>query len=123
MRKYLMKMAVAGLAATLMAGAAAPTLAHAVVVSAMPAAEQRVAPGTLEIRLEFSVRVDKKRSLLQLTGPDGTKADVAIDPDGAPNVLAGKTASLPVGGYVLRWQVLAIDGHITRGDIPFMVGN
>jgi methionine-rich copper-binding protein CopC len=24
---------------------------------------------------------------------------------------------------VLRWQVLAIDGHITRGDIPFVVGN
>jgi methionine-rich copper-binding protein CopC len=32
-------------------------------------------------------------------------------------------ADLAAGGYVLRWQVLAIDGHITRGDIPFAVGN
>jgi hypothetical protein len=25
------------------------------------------------------------------------------------------------GAYVVRWQVLAIDGHITRGDVPFTV--
>jgi hypothetical protein len=28
---------------------------------------------------------------------------------------------LTPGVYVLRWQVLAIDGHITRGDVPFTV--
>jgi copper resistance protein C len=122
MRKYLRKMAAAGLAATLVvAGAAA--LAHAVVVSAVPTAEQQVAPGALEIRLEFNTRVDKKRSRLELTAPDGAKADVAIDPDGEPNVVAAKTPSLSIGAYVLRWQVLAIDGHITRGDIPFTVAN
>jgi copper resistance protein C len=25
------------------------------------------------------------------------------------------------GSYSVRWQVLAIDGHITRGDVPFTV--
>jgi methionine-rich copper-binding protein CopC len=25
------------------------------------------------------------------------------------------------GEYRLRWQVLASDGHITRGEIPFAV--
>jgi methionine-rich copper-binding protein CopC len=25
------------------------------------------------------------------------------------------------GSYVLRWQVLAEDGHITRGELPFQV--
>ena len=25
------------------------------------------------------------------------------------------------GDYVLHWQVLATDGHITRGDVPFTV--
>jgi methionine-rich copper-binding protein CopC len=25
------------------------------------------------------------------------------------------------GAYRLRWQVLAVEGHITRGDIPFTV--
>jgi len=28
---------------------------------------------------------------------------------------------LAPGAHVLRWQVLAIDGHITRGDVPFTV--
>jgi methionine-rich copper-binding protein CopC len=25
------------------------------------------------------------------------------------------------GAYVLRWQILAMDGHITRGNVPFQV--
>ncbi|MFI4981818.1 MAG: copper resistance protein CopC, partial [Nevskiales bacterium] len=25
------------------------------------------------------------------------------------------------GAYVVRWQVLSVDGHITRGDVPFTV--
>jgi methionine-rich copper-binding protein CopC len=25
----------------------------------------------------------------------------------------------PAGAWRVRWQVLAVDGHITRGDIPF----
>jgi methionine-rich copper-binding protein CopC len=25
------------------------------------------------------------------------------------------------GAYTLKWQVLATDGHITRGSVPFIV--
>lgn len=123
MRKYLRNFAAAGFAMALLAGTAAPTLAHAVVVTATPAAEQHVAPGKLTIRIEFNSRIDKERSRLQLTAPDGAKSDVAINPEGEPNVISGTTGELVAGAYVLRWQVLAIDGHITRGDIPFTVGN
>jgi hypothetical protein len=80
-------------------------------------------PGALDIRLEFNTRIDKARSRLQLIASDGAKTDIAIDPDGEPNILIARTATLAGGAYVLRWQVLAIDGHITRGDIPFTVGN
>ncbi len=39
-----------------------------------------------------------------------------------PEIELRATASgLRPGTYKLRWQVLAIDGHITRGDIPFRV--
>jgi methionine-rich copper-binding protein CopC len=31
------------------------------------------------------------------------------------------TAHLAPGNYTIRWQVLAVDGHITRGDVPFTV--
>jgi copper resistance protein C len=31
------------------------------------------------------------------------------------------SVALTAGDYVARWQVLAVDGHITRGDVPFTV--
>jgi hypothetical protein len=39
----------------------------------------------------------------------------------SPDALAAKTKRLAPGAYVLRWLVLANDGHITRGEIPFEV--
>lgn len=122
MRKYLGNLASAAVAAALVAGAA-PAWAHAVVVSASPTANERVAPGKLPVRIEFNTRIDKARSRLQVSAPAGDKTDVPIDQSGKPNVIAGTTGDLVPGAYVLRWQVLAIDGHITRGDIPFTVGN
>ena len=75
------------------------------------------------VRIEFNARIDKVRSRLHVMTPAGDKTDVPIDQADDPNVLTGTTADLTPGAYVLRWQVLAIDGHITRGDIPFVVGN
>ena len=37
-----------------------------------------------------------------------------------PDLLTGRAELVP-GSYVLHWQVLAVDGHITRGDVPFTV--
>lgn len=122
MRKYLRNLTFGWLALWSVLGLAQAAQAHAVVVQAQPALEQRVAAGPLDIRLEFNSRIDKARSKLQLTRPDGGRADIAIDPDGEPNVVTAKAAQLMPGAYVLRWQVLAVDGHITRGDIPFTVG-
>ncbi len=98
-------------------------LAHAVVVQAQPALDQQVPAGPLDVRLEFNSRIDKERSKLELTAPDGAKTEMTMGQDGEPNVLTATTAALPAGAYSLRWQVLAIDGHITRGDIPFTVGS
>ncbi len=123
MRKYIGNLAAAAVAAALAAGGALPALAHAVIVSASPTADQRVAAGKLAVRIEFNSRIDKVRSRLQVMAPAGDKTDVPIDQVGEPNIVAGTTADLTPGAYVLRWQVLAIDGHITRGDIPFTVGN
>jgi copper resistance protein C len=96
--------------------------AHAVVVKAQPALDQQVPTGPLTIRLEFNSRIDKQRSKLELTAPDGAKTEIPVGQDGAPNVVTATSANLAAGAYSLRWQVLAVDGHITRGDIPFTVG-
>ena len=122
MRKYMRNSAAAAVAAAMAAGAP-PAWAHAVIVSASPTANEQVAPGQLPVRIEFNSRIDKARSRLQVTAQAGDKTDVLIDQAGDPNVVAGTTGALSPGAYVLRWQVLAVDGHITRGDIPFVVGN
>ena len=77
------------------------------------------------MRLEFNARIDKVRSRLQVTTPGGRKADVADLPrkTNPTSSRAPPLTAVRAGAYVLRWQVLAIDGRITRGDIPFMVGN
>jgi hypothetical protein len=119
MRKSLRNFAV--LLALGLTAAPGTVLAHAVVVQAQPALDQQVAHGPLPIRLEFNARIDKQRSKLELSLPDGSKSEIRLDLDGEPNVLTATTGPLAAGAYSLRWQVLAVDGHITRGDIPFTV--
>lgn len=120
MRKSLRNLA-AALALGLAAAAPGAALAHAVVVQAQPALDQQLAQGPVAIRLEFNTRIDKARSKLELTLPDGGKSDIPVDQGGEPNLLTATTGPLAAGAYSLRWQVLAVDGHITRGDIPFAV--
>jgi methionine-rich copper-binding protein CopC len=120
-RKYLRN--TAATAAVLLTSSAASAWAHAVIMSANPTADQHVAAGKLAVRIEFNSRIDKVRSRLQMMAPTGSRAVVPIDEAGEPNIVTGTTGELAPGAYVLRWQVLAVDGHITRGDIPFIVGD
>jgi methionine-rich copper-binding protein CopC len=94
---------------------------HAIVVAARPAMNSSVAPGKLEIRLEFNSRIDRQRSRLSLLRPDGTRAEIASVSDGAQNVLAAHIDATMTGGWKLDWQVLSLDGHITRGTVRFSV--
>jgi copper resistance protein C len=98
--------------------------AHAILVDSRPAAGTTVIPGVIELRLRFNSRIDAARSRLTLTRPDHSQAVLPITiPASAAateDMLAAR-ADLPPGAYSLRWQVLAIDGHITRGDVPFTV--
>ena len=71
------------------------------------------------VRLRFNARVDAKRSRLALVGPEGREHALTIEAQRDPDTL-GATAEAPAAGsYIIRWQVLATDGHITRGQIPF----
>jgi len=94
--------------------------AHAILLDSQPAARGVAAPGPARIMLRFNSRVDHGRSRLALrTG--GRERVLPMAPAGADDVLEAQ-ADLAPGEYVLRWQVLAVDGHITRGDVPFHVG-
>jgi copper resistance protein C len=101
----------------------APTvaLAHAVLVSSQPGVNSTVSGPEIAVRLKYNSRVDMGHSTLTLLDPDGRVEKVAIESEPEPGLLAAKLTRLVRGSYVLRWQVLATDGHITRGKVPFQV--
>ena len=100
--------------------AAAPCFAHAILVDSIPAPNAHLAPGPLTIKFRYNSRIDTGRSKLTLTSPDGTETRLVIGDGGAPAMLTA-SATVGPGAYTLRWQVLAVDGHITRGTVPFSV--
>ena len=94
---------------------------HAVIISSQPASGAAVEGAALPVQLRFNSRIDRHRSRLMLVAPDGTESVLPIAPAKAPDVIAAKAGELRQGNYRLRWQVMSVDGHITRGDIPFEV--
>jgi hypothetical protein len=95
--------------------------AHAIVVSSVPAAGAIVHGAAAEVMVRFNSRIDPVRSRLLLVRADGTATTLELSETPGPDMLAATVGELAPGSYRLRWQVLAIDGHITRGDIPFTV--
>jgi copper resistance protein C len=96
-------------------------LAHAVLLSSTPQKNAFVSGPDITINLKYNSRVDAARSTLTLLKPDGTIEKIATPAQPAPDVLSATGRGLTKGAYVLRWQVLAGDGHITRGEVPFQV--
>ena len=97
-----------------------PATAHAILLDSRPGLNDAVPEGETRIVLRFNSRIDAGRSRLILTGRDRAQAPLPIAPGFPADVLAA-VASLTPGEYSLRWQVLALDGHITRGEVPFTV--
>ncbi|TWB60212.1 copper resistance CopC family protein [Bradyrhizobium sacchari] len=95
--------------------------AHAIIVSSSPAAGATVSGDTVAIRLHFNSRIDHARSKLTLLAPNGASRVLTPASDAPADELNADAKLLPAGAWHLRWQVLSVDGHITRGDIPFTV--
>ena len=108
------------IAAGLLAAAPLGASAHAILEQSAPAPGASVPAGATVLTLRFNSRIDRGRSRLTLTRPGHARAIPAIDPDGPPDILTAPVTLSP-GPHALRWQVLAIDGHITRGEVKFTV--
>ncbi len=96
-------------------------LAHAVLLESTPAANAKVQGDSCQVRLKFNLRVDGKRSRVILVRPDRTTLTIQVDSQSSDSVLLGNLDHLAPGEYRIRWQVLAADGHISRGEVPFAV--
>jgi methionine-rich copper-binding protein CopC len=113
--------ATAALSLAMLILAAPAVFAHAILLESTPAPKTTVGGPDVDIRLRFNSRVDGERSHLALALPDGKERALTLAPQAKPDVLAAKAAGLTPGAYKVRWQVLAADGHITRGEVPFQV--
>jgi copper resistance protein C len=98
-----------------------PSSAHAVLLEATPSANSRIQGPDVTIKLRFNSRIDPDRSRLTLALPDGTTRKLQLQTQNSPDTLTSQVTGLKAGTYDLRWQVLAIDGHITRGELFFEV--
>lgn len=97
------------------------TFCHAVLLETAPAVNSTVQGPDVTVRLRFNVRVDRSRSRITLVFSDGKSLQLQIEPEDEPDSLSTQAKGLVKGAYRLRWQVLASDGHITRGEVPFQV--
>lgn len=109
---------VIGLLLCLMPGSAA--LAHAILETSQPSEGANVAAGDIKIQLAYNSRIDPARSTVTVTTAGKALSKLAVAAGDAPNILTS-TAHLAAGKYILHWQVLSLDGHITRGQISFSV--
>ena len=95
--------------------------AHAILEESTPPAGATVKSGPLNLQLRYNSRIDRTRSRLTLIRPDHIHDTVRNRPRRAARHHQRPSGFCRLGAYVIRWQVLAVDGHITRGDVPITV--
>ena len=86
-----------------------------------PTVHATVTGPNVSITLRFNVRVDGSRSRLHLLAPDGSLRTLVLAGQSTPDLLQSQAIGLKSGAYELQWQVLASDGHISSGKVPFTV--
>jgi methionine-rich copper-binding protein CopC len=94
---------------------------HAILLQSVPAMNAIVRSSDITVRLTFNSRVDGPRSKINLALPDGSVRALSLGEQPSLAVLYAYASGLKPGPYKVRWQVLAIDGHISRGEYPFSV--
>ena len=95
--------------------------AHAILMESKPALHSSVKGPDASVWLRFNVRIDGSRSRLRLVAPDGSQQTLSLAKQAQPDLLESQAAGLKPGAYKLQWQVLASDGHISRGEVAFTV--
>ena len=104
-----------------MASATQVCWAHAILMDSSPKLNSTVRGPDFDINLRFNVRIDGGRSRVRLVAPDGTTSTLTLANQASPDTLQTHATGLKPGAYKLQWQVLASDGHMSKGEIPFMV--
>ena len=95
--------------------------AHAILMESTPKINSTVSGPDIDITLRFNVRIDGGRSRVLLVASDGTSSSLTLAKQEKPDILQMHASGLKPGAYKLQWKVLASDGHMSNGDVPFAV--
>jgi methionine-rich copper-binding protein CopC len=102
-----------------------PASPHAIVLESSPVADAVLERSPGQVTLRFNSKLEKRFTRITLTAGDRPPAPIALPDDGGasgPDRVVIPLAPLAPGPYVLRYRVLAVDGHITEGALRFTVG-
>jgi len=97
---------------------------HAIVLESSPVHDAVLARAPQRVTLRFNSRIEKRFTRVTLAVADQAPVPVALpedDAEAAPDRLTIPLRPLAAGVYVLRYRVLAVDGHITEGALRFTV--
>jgi copper resistance protein C len=94
---------------------------HAILIASTPKEGDVISNSDPTFALQFNVRIDGIRSRISLVHPDGSIQPVSINKQTSPDILTANAKGLTPGNYHIRWQVLAVDGHISNGEVRFTV--
>ena len=102
---------------------AAPAAAHAIVLESSPVHDAVLAEPPTRLLLRFNSRIEAGLSRVTIESASGRPVALpaARDALGAENRLVVPLSPLAAGVYVVRYRVLAADGHVTEGALRFTV--
>jgi copper resistance protein C len=102
-----------------------PASAHAIVLESSPVHDAVLERAPEQVTLRFNSKIEKRFTRVTLAAGDRPPAPIVL-PDGddasPPDRVVIPLSPLAPGVYVLRYRVLAVDGHITEGALRFTVG-
>ena len=104
---------------------ASPAAPHAIVLESFPAHDAVLERAPEQVTLRFNSKIEKRFTRITLAAGDRPPAPIILpsgDDGSTPDRVVIPLSPLAPGVYVLRYRVLAVDGHITEGALRFTVG-
>ena len=102
-----------------------PASGHAIVLESSPVHDAVLERAPEQVTLRFNSKIEKRFTRVTLTAGDRPPAPIVLpggDDASPPDRVVIPLSPLAPGVYVLRYRVLAVDGHITEGALRFTVG-
>ena len=103
----------------LLQGNGTPASAHAYPTVSSPADGASLKEPPREVRIQFTEGLELAFSQITVKGPTGEIVSQGKVRQPAQDTLAVDLKTLSPGNYVVEWQVLSVDTHITEGLLHF----